>query len=157
MIILGLDPGLATTGYAFLTSEKGIVQDICWGCITTKPHHTTATRLLTLRTQLQKLILIHRPQRAAIEKLYFQTNAKTAMVVGEARGVIITTLAESSIPVFEFTPLEIKRALTGSGNADKRQVQKMLTLLFHLKEPPHPDDAADALAIAWCAMNHRPT
>ncbi len=153
MLILGIDPGLATTGYAFISSQKGVAEHIRWGCITTKPHQPTAVRLLTLRKGLQKLIAAHRPQRAAIEKLYFQTNAKTAMVVGEARGAIITTLAESGIPLFEFTPLEIKRAVTGNGSADKRQVQKMLTLLFHLKEPPKPDDAADAVAIAWCGMN----
>ncbi|OGL87674.1 crossover junction endodeoxyribonuclease RuvC [Candidatus Uhrbacteria bacterium RIFCSPLOWO2_02_FULL_49_11] len=155
MITLGIDPGLATTGYAFISSQRGTVKNIRWGCITTKPHQPTAARLLILRKGLRKLIAAHRPHRAAIEKLYFQTNAKTAMIVGEARGALITTLAELSVPISEFTPLEIKRAVTGSGNADKRQVQKMLTLLFHLDEPPKPDDAADAVAIAWCGMCRR--
>ena len=88
MITLGIDPGLATTGYALITSQRGIVENIRWGCITTKPRQPTSTRLLILRKGLQKLIAARRPHRAAIEKLYFQTNAKTAMVVGEARGAL---------------------------------------------------------------------
>ena len=156
MVILGIDPGIATTGYALLTTHRGQVEKILWGTITTKAGAPTADRLTILRQSLLRLISEQRPDRAAIEKLFFYNNAKTAMVVGEARGVIITTLAEAGLPILELTPLQVKRAVTGSGNADKKQIQKMLMLLFRLKEPPQPDDAADALAIAYCGTQTPP-
>jgi len=153
MTILGIDPGIATTGYALITAEKGNIQGIRWGCITTPPHDHTAMRLHALHEQLREVITTYRPHRAAIEKLFFYNNAKTAMVVGEARGVILMTLHAMKLPILELTPLEVKRAVTGSGAADKKQMQKMLTLLFKLEEPPQPDDAADALAIAYCGVS----
>jgi len=152
MTILGIDPGIATMGFAILETEKMTVKKIRWGCITTESALPTAERLFYLRTELRTLIESAHPDRAAVEKLYFYNNAKTAMVVGEARGVILATLHEAGLPIFEYTPLEVKRAVTGSGNADKKQVQKMLTMVFKLERPPQPDDAADALAIAYCSM-----
>ena len=155
MVILGIDPGLATTGYALIeTDEKRNPTKISWGCITTPAGVPTPARLMEIRTQLLKTITSKKPARAVVEKLFFEKNAKTAMAVGEARGAILSCLAEHNIAILEITPLQMKRALTGQGNADKTQVQKMLMIIFKLDAPPKPDDAADALALAWCGMRH---
>lgn len=154
MVILGIDPGLATAGYALIeTDEKNKPVKISWGCIRTPAGMPTPDRLMGIRTQLMNIIETKKPGRAVVEKLFFEKNAKTAMAVGEARGAILTCLAEKRIPIHELTPLQVKSAITGQGNADKKQMQKMLTLIFKLDAPPKPDDAADALALAWCGMS----
>jgi len=110
-------------------------------------------RLQSLFHQLSNLIILHHPEYGAVEKLYFHKNVTTAMSVGQARGVIMLALAEAGVEIAEFTPLEIKQAVTGYGNADKRQIQQMIQALLGLEEIPKPDDAADALAVAVCFMH----
>lgn len=157
MIILGIDPGLATTGYAVIEMDKKKNPiHIAWGCITTSAGIPTPDRLMQIRENLLKIIVTSKPHRAVVEKLFFEKNAKTAMAVGEARGAILTCLAEKNVPILEITPLQAKSALTGHGNADKKQVQKMLTLIFKLDAPPKPDDAADALALAYYGVQTPP-
>lgn len=110
-------------------------------------------RLLEIYRQLNRIILLHRPESSAVEKLFFQRNVRTALSVGQARGVILLALAEARLPVFEYTPLEVKQAVVGYGGADKNQVQQMVRALLSLNEIPQPDDAADALAIAICHLH----
>jgi crossover junction endodeoxyribonuclease RuvC len=157
MVILGIDPGLAATGWALIeTDETRKPVKLSWGCIRTPAGSPTPDRLMDIRTQLLNIIAAKKPARAVVEKLFFEKNAKTAMAVGEARGAIITALAEQHIPILELTPLQMKSTLTGQGNADKKQVQKMLALIFKLDAPPKSDDAADALALAYCGMQTPP-
>jgi crossover junction endodeoxyribonuclease RuvC len=110
-------------------------------------------RLLEIYRQLKDIAFLHRPDAAAVEKLFFQTNVRTAITVGQGRGVAILALAEADIPVAEYTPLEIKQSVVGYGNADKNQVQQMIRALLNMKEIPRPDDAADALAVAVCHIH----
>lgn len=123
---------------------------IQFGSIKTKKTTRFATRLLELSQELEKIINQYRPDAIGLERLFFCNNVKTALAVGEARGVITLTVVRAGVPLHEYTPLEVKQALTGSGNADKTQVQKMLKLVFKMAAPPKSDDAADALAIAYC-------
>ncbi|MCD6302016.1 MAG: crossover junction endodeoxyribonuclease RuvC [Anaerolineae bacterium] len=153
MLVLGLDPGLATMGYGLATGDGQELRALDYGVIRTAPDLSLPQRLLVLRDDLQRLLKNHRPDAAAVEKLYFATNARTAFVVGQARGVILLTLAEANIPIAEYTPLQIKQAATGYGQAEKRQVQEMVRLLFGLDEVPRPDDAADALAVCLCHLH----
>ncbi len=156
MIILGLDPGLATTGYGLVKKTGSKIEPIAFGCIKTPPKMPNAERLDLIHRDLQKIIKKFKPERAAIEQLFFCKNVKTAIAVGQARGVILLTLAENKLPINEFTPLQIKQNTTNYGKADKKQVQKMLKVLLNLKEAPTQDDAADALAIAYnCAVTIR--
>ncbi len=151
-VILGIDPGIAIVGFGLLeveSREKQKVLDV--GVITTPSHLSTSDRLCLISEKMSKLATAYRPNLAAVEKLYFGKNAKTAFTVGEARGVILLTLAQNSIPLIEFTPLEVKMAITGYGRADKQQMQRMVQALLSLKEVPKPDDAADALAVALTA------
>lgn len=153
MLVLGLDPGLATMGYGLATGDGQQLCAVAYGVVRTDPELVLAARLLALRSELQRLLQNHRPDAAAVEKLYFANNARTAFSVGQARGVILLTLAEAAIPIAEYTPLQIKQAATGYGQADKRQVQEMVRLLFALDEVPRPDDAADALAVCLCHLH----
>ena len=151
MRILGIDPGTATTGYAFIEKRKDNSFDILdFGIIATKKTFTDAERLLVLQKDLQKLIKKFKPDAAGVEKLYFEKNAKTAMTVSQARGVVLVTLEENKIPLYEFTPLQMKSTICGYGGADKKQVQYMVQKSFGLQSLPKPDDAADALGIALC-------
>jgi crossover junction endodeoxyribonuclease RuvC len=154
-IILGLDPGFADLGFGVVTTSGG--KDMCvnYGSIKTSKALPFATRLVGLQDQLQAVIAKHRPTEAAIERLYFSTNAKTAMDVAEARGVIRLTLERAGLPCRELGPGEIKLAVTGDGRAAKAEMQKMVRLLLSLKETPKPDDAADALAVALAAAHMR--
>jgi len=152
MIILGIDPGIGRTGYAFLRQTSKDTTLIECGCITTKPGGVEAGRLLEIKNDLTALIKKHKPQVAAIESLFFTTNAKTAISVGQARGVTMVTCAEFNLKIIEITPLQVKIAATGYGKADKRQVQTMVVKLLKLKKIPKPDDAADACAIAWAGI-----
>ena len=152
MIILGVDPGTATTGYGLIRKNREL-KLIDYGCIKTTTGLTTAERLKKLHDQLNVLIKKHKPNMMAVEDIFFFKNLKTAIKVSQARGVILLTAAKIKIPVFEYTPLQIKQAITSYGRAEKIQVQKMVKLLLDLKEIPKPDDAADALAAAICCAH----
>lgn len=151
MLILGIDPGLATTGWAIIRKNKSSLKVIDYGCFLTAKQLNQAERLLMIYKQLRKIITRYEPKLAAVEQVFFYKNVKTALLVGEARGVTIFTLNQNKIPVIEFTPLQVKVTVTNYGRADKQQIQKMIKRIFKLDTVPRPDDAADALAVAYCA------
>ena len=154
MLVLGIDPGTATTGYGLVREDKGgNLIAVEYGVVRTPAQDAMPQRLLQIYHQIQEIISLHRPDAGAVEKLFFQSNAKTAMSVGQARGVILLALAETEIPIAEYTPLAIKQAVVGYGSADKRQVQHMIRALLGLDDIPKPDDAADALAVAICYLH----
>jgi crossover junction endodeoxyribonuclease RuvC len=154
MVVLGIDPGTATTGYGLVTeTESGGLQAITYGVILTTADLPMAERLLILFKRMQELLLLHQPDSGAVEKLFFQRNVTTAISVGQARGVILLAMAEAGCSVAEYNPMEVKQAVCGYGGADKNQVQQMVTALLNLEKVPKPDDAADALAIAICHLN----
>jgi crossover junction endodeoxyribonuclease RuvC len=154
MRILGIDPGTATTGYGVIEEDdKGNLVSIAYGTILTPANSRVEKRLLTIFNELNKIILLYSPNEAAVEKLFFYKNVTTAMAVGQARGVIVLALALAGLPVGEYTPLEVKQAVSGYGKADKQQVQQMVKALLVLEDIPKPDDAADALAVAICHNN----
>lgn len=155
MIILGIDPGTATTGYGVIEKLKTKEQKlrvIDYGCIKTDPKFSAGERLKKINTELNKLIKKYQPEALAVENIYFFKNLKTAMPVSQAKGVVLFTAAKKKIPVFEFTPLQMKMTVTGYGRAEKKQVQKMVQVLLNLKEAPKIDDAADALGLALCCI-----
>ena len=152
MVIIGIDPGTATTGYGLIRETESGPQAIAYGVIRTPANLPLAQRLKTLYTDLRGLIAQHQPQAGAVEKLFFQKNVSTAMNVGHARGIVLLALAEANLPIGEYSPQDVKQAVAGYGSADKRQVQHMVHLLLNLPAKPHPDDAADALAIALCHL-----
>lgn len=152
MIILGIDPGTATTGYALIKKQKNNSFEIVdFGVISTKKTKSDSERLLEVQKDLVKIISKYKPEIAGVEKLYFENNAKTAMTVSQARGVVLLTLQQKKVKLLEFTPLQVKSIICGYGKAEKKQVQLMVQKTFNLKSLPKPDDAADALAIALCA------
>ncbi len=146
-IILGIDPGFATVGYGFITDEREPKLISC-GCIETKAKTEFKERLNIIHQELTHLIKKYKPHYASVEKLYFCKNVKTAMDVGHARGVIILTLSQNKLPIYEFTPLQIKQAITSYGKANKKQIMEMVKIILKLKQAPKKDDTADALAIA---------
>lgn len=150
--ILGLDPGTGRTGYAVLQGSLANPKLVTFGCIETKATLSHHERLSELSAAVKKLLTRFQPDGVALERLFFSTNVKTALKVAEARGAITLTISHFGCPLYEFSPQEVKIAATGQGRADKKQVQKMLKLMFKLKEPPKPDDAADAVAVALCGM-----
>lgn len=157
MIILGIDPGTAALGYGIVESKGGRLRAVDAGCLTTRPDASLPARLLQIHALLDELIALHRPDLLAVERLFFSRNAQTAFAVGQARGVVLLAAAQAEVPVREATPNEVKLAVTGSGRADKEQVGRMVAVCLGLKEPPRPDDTADALAIAiWAANAERP-
>lgn len=151
MKVLGIDPGVARVGYGVLDGMRCV----SYGCVETEKTTAGSVRLLQIRREVATLIKTHRPDIVAVEKLFFQKNVKTAIMVAEARGVILAAAAEARVPVAEFTPLVVKQALTGYGKAEKGQVQRMVKSLLGLREVPKPDDAADALAIAYTGLVHK--
>ncbi|HVN56246.1 MAG TPA: crossover junction endodeoxyribonuclease RuvC [Anaerolineaceae bacterium] len=154
MIVLGIDPGTATTGYGLVSeAADGSLVSVGYGVITTPPGLAMPERLLKLNQSLKEIVLLHHPVSCAVEKLFFSKNVTTAIAVGQARGVILMTLAEAGLEVAEYTPMEVKQAIAGFGGADKQQVQQMVRALLDLPEVPRPDDAADALAIAICHLH----
>ncbi len=154
MLALGIDPGTATTGYGLVReTQQGQLEAVKYGVILTPAGELPEKRLLYLYQQLKELILLHRPDTAAVEKLFFQRNVSTAISVGQARGVILLSLAEAGVPVTEYNPLDVKQAVAGYGGAEKGQVQQMVKALLDLEAIPRPDDAADALAIAICHLH----
>lgn len=150
MIILGIDPGLATTGYGVVKKEGNSFKLIDYDTITTSADRTDVDRLSQLYEELLSLIDKYNPEHIAVEELFFNKNVKTAIRVGQARGVILLAGAQQSINVAEYTPLQVKQAVVGYGRASKQQVQQMVKALLNLEEIPKPDDAADALAISIC-------
>lgn len=151
--ILGIDPGIATTGYGIIQKHKSQLTYQKHNTIETKPNIPFPKRLLVIHKELKKIVSKHKPDIVAVEKLYFYKNVKTALQVGEARGVIILTVMQQKMPLYEYTPLQIKQAITGYGKAEKHQIQQMVKTLLKLKRIPKPDDAADALAIAICCAH----
>jgi len=147
-IILGVDPGVATTGYAFIQEQNSCQKILDFGIITTSAKQPFPERLKYIHVSLTKLIKKFKPNTIAVEQLYFCKNVKTALNVGQARGVILLTAILNKLPLYEFTPLQVKQSVCGYGKADKSQVQQMVKILLNLKQIPKPDDAADALAIA---------
>jgi crossover junction endodeoxyribonuclease RuvC len=153
-LALGIDPGTATTGYGLVRFMRdGELVAVSYGVISTPKDETASARLEMLFDQLNDLIKENKPDTAAVEKLFFQSNVKTALAVGQARGVIMLCLQKAGIETFEYTPNEVKQAVAGYGGADKRQVQDMVRALLQLESIPKPDDAADALAIAITHLN----
>lgn len=150
MIILGIDPGYAIVGWGVIRYERGKFIPVDFGAITTPAGMPFNRRLEILYDELTDLLTRHTPDSVAVEKLYFQTNAKTAIDVAQARGVTMLALQKKGVPVFEYTPLQVKSAVTGFGQAQKPQVMEMTKRLLRLKAVPKPDDTADALAIAIC-------
>jgi crossover junction endodeoxyribonuclease RuvC len=154
MIVLGIDPGTAITGYGLVREESnGQAVALAYGAITTPSDLPLPDRLKLLQHDLAVVIEQYQPDQSAVEQLFFNKNVRTALAVGHARGVILLTLAQANLPIYEYTPLAVKQAVTGSGRADKRQVQQMVTLLLSLSKIPKPDDVADALAIAICHLH----
>lgn len=148
MIILGIDPGIAIVGYGVVRSERGNHEVVDYGVINTPKERTTPERLKMIADGLATLIDKFKPDAIAVEELFFATNAKTAITVAEARGVILLTAITKCNQLFEYTPMQIKQAITGYGRADKKQMQSMVKMLLKLATIPRPDDAADALAVA---------
>lgn len=156
MTILGIDPGFDRAGWGALVADRGRVGRVAYGCIQTSRRDTAAERLLALSRGLAKIIKDHKPDLFVVEKLFFQKNIKTAIGVAEARGVILLAASAAGLRIVECTPLQVKQAVTGYGRADKSQIQKMIKVLLRLKEIPKPDDAADALAIAYTGWVQAP-
>lgn len=153
MIVLGIDPGTAITGYGLVYEENGQGVALAYGAITTPSDLTLPDRLQLIHRALTELIDQYHPDQSAVEQLFFNKNVRTALAVGHARGVTLLALAQANVPIYEYTPLEVKLAVTGHGRADKRQVQQMVTLLLGLNQVPKPDDVADALAVALCHLH----
>lgn len=149
MKILGIDPGTGILGWGMIQKSKiGTIEPLKYGCIRTKPNEDKMVRLKHIFESLCVIMEKEKPDEVAVEELFFFKNAKTVISVAEARGAAIVCALRYDIPVFEYTPLQVKQAITGYGRADKKQMQEMIRVLCKLKECPKPDDAADALAVA---------
>jgi len=149
MLVLGIDPGTAITGYGLLEIKR-IPQVIKYGCIRTSAHNQMSNRLRIIYEGIIDIIKEYHPEEVAIEDIFFNKNSKTVLSIGQARGVIILAASYKGAKIFSYTPLEIKQAVTDNGRAGKNQVQFMIKKLLCLHQIPHPDDAADALAVALC-------
>lgn len=155
MLVLGVDPGTATTGYGLIReTSEGSLEVVDYGVILTPAGVPLENRLLLLYDRLIELLLLHRPTAGAVEKLFFSRNVTTAISVGHARGVVMLAMAQHGLKVAEYTPMEVKQAVTGYGGADKHQIQVMVQVMLDLAEMPKPDDAADALAVAACHLQN---
>jgi len=150
MIILGIDPGTAIAGYGILQSDGDELKLVTYGAITTPSDWQMPRRLQHIYAELTALIAKYQPTDAVVEKLFFSKNVRTALSVGQARGVALLAAAQAGVAIHEYTPLQVKQAVVGYGRADKNQVQQMVRMLLQLESIPQPDDAADALAIAIC-------
>ena len=150
MRILGIDPGYAILGYGVLDKIGNKFVTVAYGSITTDSKMEMPERLVALYDGLTEIIQTYKPDEASIEELFFNNNAKTAILVGEARGVAVLACAKQGLKISEYTPLQIKQALVGYGRADKKQVQAMVKAILNLDEIPKPDDTADAVAAAIC-------
>ncbi|UCC60066.1 MAG: crossover junction endodeoxyribonuclease RuvC [Dehalococcoidia bacterium] len=150
--VLGIDPGIALMGYGLVEDGKDRFTTIDYGCLSTSPKQATPERLLTLYNGITHLIEHHQPSEVAVE-LFIARNLKTALAVGQARGVAILAAATRGLPVFEYTPLEVKQNVSGYGRGGKEQIQEMVRIQLGLDCVPQPDDAADALAVAICHIS----
>lgn len=156
MIIIGFDPGIGRTGWGVIESNGSTNKSLEFGCIETRADQELQVRLVVIKKEVEKLVDKYNPEIVGVEDLFFNTNAKTALIVGQARGVIVVTAAERDITVLSPTPLQVKTALTGYGRAEKDQMGKMVKMLLGLNSIPKPDDTADALACALaCAFSHK--
>lgn len=153
MIVLGIDPGTARTGYGLVARSGSELRMVAYGCIETDAGEPPEQRLLRIHGRVAELIEAHRPEAVGIERLFFNKNVQTAFAVGQARGVIMLVAAQHGLPLHEFGPHEVKLAVTGYGRAPKDQVQRMVQLVLTMAELPRPDDAADALAVAVCTAH----
>ena len=156
MVVLGIDPGLANTGFGVVARRSGRLAALDGGVIETRPGVPAERRLAVLHQRVRDLLATHEPDAVALEALYFGQNVATAFAVGQARGAILVAAGERGIPCSDDTPQQVKGAVSGSGRAPKDQVQRMVQTLLRLPEPPRPDHAADALAVAICHANHGP-
>jgi len=150
LIIMGIDPGVAITGYGIVKYEGNKFSVIDYGAATTEANVVLPKRLLKLNGMLEDLIIKYKPDFVAVEELFFNKNIKTALTVGHGRGVALLAAARLGVEVFEYTPLQVKQAVAGYGRADKSQVQQMVKVILNLDGIPKPDDVADALAVAIC-------
>ena len=154
MIVLGVDPGTAITGYGIIEEyDDQTLKVLDCGAIRTSSTLADWNRLQIIYKKICEIILLHQPDCGAVEKLYFQQNVTTALSVGQARGVILLAMAQNGLQVGEYSPLEVKQSVVGYGRAEKTQVQRMVTTLLALDVAPAPDDVADALAVAICHLN----
>lgn len=153
MVILGIDPGMAIVGYGVIEVINNTLKAVDYGTITTSSKMDTPKRLVAIYDGIQQLIDGYKPDEVAIEELFFNKNARTALSVGHARGVAVLAAAKTGLDLYEYTPLQVKQAVVGYGRAEKAQVQQMVKMLLNLKEVPKPDDAADALAVAICHIH----
>ncbi len=154
MRILGIDPGYAIIGYGVIESDSIKFKPLEYGAVTTPAKTEFCLRLNQIYNGITTLIQKYNPEALAIEKLFFNTNTATAIDVAQARGVILLAAAKSNVPVYEYTPLQVKQSVTGYGRAEKKQVMEMVRSLLNLKAVPKPDDTADALALAVCHANY---
>jgi crossover junction endodeoxyribonuclease RuvC len=153
VLVLGIDPGTAITGYGLVCQDREDLSLVACGVITTPSGQPLPTRLQMIYRGLAGLIEEHQPGVAAVEELFFSRNVRTALSVGHARGVALLALAEAGLSIYEYKPLEVKQAIAGYGGADKKQVQEMVRMLLDLDDIPRPDDAADAVAVAVCHIH----
>lgn len=153
MLVLGIDPGTAITGYGLVKGEDDHLTLVDYGVITTAPDLPLPQRLREIYEQLTAIAIKRWPIVAAVEKLFFAKNVRTALSVGQARGVALLAMAKAEVEVYEYTPLEVKQAVAGYGRASKEQVQRMVKMLLELDSVPQPDDAADAIAVAICHLH----
>ena len=153
MLVLGIDPGTAITGYGLVREDEAGLALVDYGVITTAAGRPLPERLQAIYQGLADVAREHQPQQAAVEELFFSRNVRTALSVGHARGVTLLALADAGLAIHEYKPLEIKQAITGYGGAGKQQVQEMVRLLLNLDAVPEPDDAADAVAVAVCHIH----
>lgn len=153
MRVLGVDPGTARVGYGVVEGEGASLRAVTYGLVTTPTGTSLAERLQEIYRALRDLMAEIVPQALATEELFFSRNARTAFAVGQARGVVLLAAAHAGVPVFEYTPLQVKQAVAGYGKAPKEQVQEMVRVLLGLPETPKPDDVADALAVAICHLH----
>ncbi|NCB20622.1 MAG: crossover junction endodeoxyribonuclease RuvC [Clostridia bacterium] len=154
-IVLGIDPGIADTGYGFIKVHNSNLTCLAYGSIKTDSKDSLELRLLSMYQELMGLIKEYKPNEAAVEQLFFNKNVRTALIVGQARGVALLALSAANLKVTNFSPPQVKQAVTAYGRASKKQVQRMVKLILSLSELPQPDDAADALAVAICAANNQ--
>ena len=150
MVILGIDPGVATIGFGLIRAERGKNTLLQYGVITTPPGIPLSERLLQISRDMEQLLETFKPDEMAVEELFFTKNITTGIAVAHGRGVILLAAEKAGIPVFEYTPMQVKQGVVGYGKAEKKQVMLMTQRLLNMKEIPRPDDAADALAIAIC-------
>jgi len=157
MIILGIDPGLATVGYGVLKFEKNKFTTITYGAIITPPRIPVHERLKMIYDEMQQLIDLYNPDDLAIEELFYNTNQKTIISVCEARGILLLCAHQNKLDISEYTPLQVKQSVVGYGRAEKKQVQTMVKNILNLEKIPKPDDAADAVALAICHAHSKST